>query len=88
MTLGTVTFVLFDGSMLLVLLMMIFLLQGLGLFCVKFLCSILSKAHLGYFHLVRTFLRGCCSALRSYGMEQTVLALCAKVLITLDFAAM
>ena len=60
----------------------------LGLFCVKVLSSILSKAHAGYLHLVRTSLKCCCSILSSSCVKQTALAMCTSVLMTLHLAAM
>ena len=48
--------------------------------------SILSKAHLGYLHLVRASLRHCISWLRSSCLVQRVLALCVRVLMTLYLA--
>ena len=49
----------FDGSVLLLVMLLLLL---LGLFCWKFLCSILPKANVGYLHLAQIFLR-CCSVL-------------------------
>ena len=59
----------------------------LGMVCVWFLFPILSRAHVGYLHLVRTFLRCCCSVLSSSGVRQTALALSVNVLMTLYVAA-
>ena len=55
------------------------------LLLMNFLSS-LSKALLGYLHLVRAFLRCCISLLRNSGLVQTVLALWVMVLITLYLA--
>ena len=49
--------------------------------------STLSRAHLGYLYLVRTFLRCCNSLFKSSGLVHTVLALWVRVLITLYLAA-
>ena len=49
--------------------------------------STLSSAHLGYLHLVRAFLQGYISLLRSSGLVQRVLALWVRVLITVYLAA-
>ena len=59
--------VLFDGSVLLLLLFI--LLLSLGLFCVNLLLAILSKAHAGYLHLVKTSLACCCTLLCSSGVD-------------------
>ena len=53
----------------------------------KSFLSTLSSAHLGYLHLVRTFLRWFISSLISSGLVQSVLALWVGVLITLYLAA-
>ena len=50
------------------------------------LFSTLSKAHLGYLHWVRAFLRWSFSCLSYSGILQTVLALWERVLITLNLA--
>ena len=61
----------------------VFLFVLLGLFYVQFLFSILSRAHVGYLHLVRTSLRCCCFVMSSPGVEQTGSALCVSVLMIL-----
>ena len=50
------------------------------------LFSTLSKAHLGYLHWVRAFLRCSFSCLSNSGLLHTVLALWERVLITLNLA--
>ena len=50
------------------------------------LFSTLSKAHLGYLHWVRAFLRCSFSCLSNTGLLHTVLALWERVLITLNLA--
>ena len=50
------------------------------------LFSTLSKAHLGYLHLVRAFLRCSFSCLSSSGLLHTVWALWERVFITLNLA--
>ena len=50
------------------------------------LFSTLSKAHLGYLHLVRAFLRCPFSCLSSSGLLHTVWALWERVLMTLNLA--
>ena len=46
----------------------------------------LFKAHGGYLHLLRALLRWSSSSFSSWLLEQTVLALCLKVLMTLNLA--
>ena len=75
--------VLLDGSVLLMILMLLYF----SLFCVKFLFSILSRAHLGYLHLVRTSLKCCCSVVSISSLEQIALALCTDVFITVYYVA-
>ena len=58
------------------------------LFCWKFLHSIISIAHDGYLQLVMTSLKICFSVLSSSGLDNTVLAICGKVLMTLYLASM
>ena len=82
-----ISLVLLDCSMLLVgAVVLLLLLMKLSLFSWKFLCSILSRTHVGYLHSVRTSIRCCFSVLSSSGLEQTTLILCFNVLITLHFA--
>ena len=50
------------------------------------LFSTLSKAHLGYLHLVRAFLRWSLSCWSNSGLLHIVLALCERVWITLNLA--
>ena len=50
------------------------------------LFSTLSKAHLGYLHLVRAFLRWFFSCWSNSGLLHTVVALWDRVWITLNFA--
>ena len=50
------------------------------------LFSTLFKAHLGYLHWVRAFLRCSLSCLRNSGLLHTVLTLWERVLITLNLA--
>ena len=50
------------------------------------LFSTLSKAHLGYLHLVRAFLRWSFSCWSNSGLLHTVLALWERVLMTLNLA--
>ena len=54
--------------------------------CLLSLFSTLSKAHLGYLHLVRAFLRCSFSFLSSSGLLHTVWALWESVLMTLNLA--
>ena len=59
-------------------------LSGASLEGILSLLSTLSKAHLGYFHCVRAFLRWVFSLQRSSGLQQTVWALWERVWITLN----
>ena len=60
----------------------------LGMFCWKFLHSILSMTHEGYLHMVKTSLMCCNYVLISSGVVETVLALSVKVLMMLYVAHM
>ena len=46
----------------------------------------LFKSHAGYLHLLNALLRWSSSSLNTWWLEQTVLVLCLRVLITLNFA--
>ena len=47
----------------------------------------LFKAHTGYLHFINVCLMLSSSSFNSLGLEQTVMALCVKVLMTLNLAA-